>query len=64
MPIYEYRCRSCEHEFEELLLRAADAAEVVCPRCAAEKPERVLSASAAVVAGGGSRSASCDTGGG
>lgn len=46
MPIYEYQCQACEHVFEELILRASDAAEVACPVCQTPKPERLLSASA------------------
>ncbi len=34
MPIYTYRCESCGHEFEELVLSAKDAPEG-CPVCGA-----------------------------
>jgi putative FmdB family regulatory protein len=33
MPIYEYHCDDCGKEFEKLLRRAADSAEVRCPSC-------------------------------
>ena len=41
MPIYEYRCRACGKEFEELVFSAGT--EVCCPECGAEKVERLLS---------------------
>jgi putative FmdB family regulatory protein len=40
MPIYEYRCGSCEHEFEELA--AMNAPAPPCPKCG-KKSERQLS---------------------
>ncbi len=41
MPIYEYRCGSCEHEFEELA--AMNAPAPPCPKCGKDA-ERQLSA--------------------
>jgi putative FmdB family regulatory protein len=40
MPIYEYRCEECRHEFEQLV-RGTDAP--VCIRCASPRLERLLS---------------------
>jgi putative FmdB family regulatory protein len=40
MPIYEYRCKSCEHEFETLVRTGATPK---CAKCASEDLERVLS---------------------
>ena len=40
MPIYEYRCESCRHEFE-LLLRKSDVP--ACDKCGSAKLERLLS---------------------
>lgn len=40
MPIYEYRCSSCRHEFE-LLVRSDTP--LSCPQCGAPEPERLLS---------------------
>ena len=40
MPIYEYECRSCRHQFEQLL-RTGDTA--ACPQCKSSDLERLLS---------------------
>jgi putative FmdB family regulatory protein len=58
MPIYEYRCPSCGHEFEELLLSRAEEQDVACPQCGARDVTRELSVTAS--SGGGS----CGPGGG
>ena len=42
MPILEYSCRSCGHQFEFLKLPAATAAPR-CPACRGEDLERLLS---------------------
>ena len=46
MPIYEYQCQTCEHVFEELILRSTDEAELACPLCKEPHPPRIMSASA------------------
>lgn len=45
MPIYEFACKSCGHEFEELVGPhvGLDAKDVVCPACSAPEPERRIS---------------------
>lgn len=40
MPIYEYRCSACGHDFE-LLVRTDT--EIACPSCEGRKVERQLS---------------------
>lgn len=40
MPIYEYHCKSCEHEFETLVRNGITPK---CAKCASEDLERVLS---------------------
>lgn len=32
MPIFEYQCHSCSHEFEKLVF-ASDEPEITCPAC-------------------------------
>jgi putative FmdB family regulatory protein len=48
MPLYEYACRACHHEFEALV-RSAEAPE--CPTCHSRELERRLSVFAAHTAG-------------
>lgn len=52
MPIYEYRCESCEHRLEKLQ-RMSEGDLVDCPEC--EKPalKRLVSASAFRLKGSG-----------
>jgi len=40
MPIYEYRCKSCNHPFEALIRGRETAA---CPECSGEDLERLTS---------------------
>jgi putative FmdB family regulatory protein len=40
MPIYEYECRACHHEFEQLV-RTGDTP--ACPKCQGQDLERLLS---------------------
>lgn len=47
MPIYEYRCQDCQTRFEKLVLRAADAAELACPKCGQRRLTQELSVFAA-----------------
>ncbi len=44
MPIYEYQCGDCQHEFEALQ-KMSDSALVDCPEC--QKPTLVKKVSAA-----------------
>jgi len=43
MPIYEYECRGCGHQFERLV-RTGDTP--ACPSCQGQDLERLLSLSA------------------
>jgi putative FmdB family regulatory protein len=40
MPLYEFRCKNCEHEFEALV-RTGDVTQ--CPSCHRQDLERLLS---------------------
>lgn len=40
MPIYEYRCRTCSREFEQLVLHNSVA---VCPFCQSRDLDQLLS---------------------
>ncbi len=62
MPIYEYACPACGHQFEELA-RSADADRMKCPKCQT-KAERKLSVFSAAVAsqrGSDSAPSNCPT---
>ena len=52
MPIFEYKCRACEHEYEALVL---DAKTPPCPKCESQDIERRLSLFAASIDGDVSR---------
>lgn len=41
MPLFDFRCRACGHEFEVLVRHDTPPAE--CPQCHAGDPERLLS---------------------
>ena len=41
MPIYEYRCRGCQHTFEQILL--SKEKRVSCPKCRSQAVEKQLS---------------------
>ena len=41
MPIYEYECRQCGHQFEYLVLSSSPRAE--CPSCQAQDVEQLIS---------------------
>jgi putative FmdB family regulatory protein len=45
VPLYEYTCNRCAHQFEELSPYGAGA---TCPKCAATETERVLFSRVAV----------------
>ena len=42
MPIFEYACKKCGHQFEALLKSASDPAPE-CPECHASGAKRLLS---------------------
>ena len=41
MPLFEYRCTDCEHEFELLVRERDDAPR--CPACEGAKVEKLVS---------------------
>ncbi len=52
MPVYEYRCRSCDNTFSALVVSSDTPAEdVVCPRCKEHQAEKLLSMKAVVISG-------------
>jgi len=62
MPVYEYRCETCEH-LTEALRRMSDADEpLACEKCGAEPTRRVQSVFAS--ASGGADAGPMDCAGG
>ncbi len=51
MPLYEYRCESCENTFE-LRQKFSDAPATACPKCGG-KVEKLISQSGFSLKGGG-----------
>jgi putative FmdB family regulatory protein len=43
MPIYEYRCKQCNHTFEDLVQANQTNRSVVCPECENHDVMRLLS---------------------
>jgi putative FmdB family regulatory protein len=41
MPIYEFKCRKCGDEYEELIFKSSY--EVHCPKCGSSDAEKLLS---------------------
>jgi putative FmdB family regulatory protein len=52
MPIYEYACSACGHEFEEWQ-KMSDPPVRTCPKCKKKKVERLISQTAFQLKGGG-----------
>jgi len=51
MPIYEYVCKKCSHQFELLRLSSNGFKGVKCPECGSGKAEKKLSTFAPAVSG-------------
>jgi len=52
MPIYEYQCRACEHEFETIQ-KISDPVLTQCPVCGKDQLHKKISAVAFRLKGGG-----------
>jgi len=52
MPTYEYRCKSCGHEFEEFHSINAEPIKV-CPICSLEEVQRLIGSGNFVLKGDG-----------
>jgi putative FmdB family regulatory protein len=48
MPTYDYRCKSCEHEWELFQSIKADPIKK-CPSCGKQKAQRVIGAGAGII---------------
>jgi putative FmdB family regulatory protein len=62
MPIYEYKCDSCENKFEKLIRREADELELSCPSCGERHLSQQYSTFAPHANGAASAAPSCPSG--
>ncbi len=58
MPIFEYKCNKCAHEFEKLVF-AGDDQDISCPECSSKKISKKMSVASFM---GGSSIGKCATG--
>jgi len=69
MPLFEFVCKTCEDDFEELVLGSSAIDGVTCPSCGSQQIKKKISTFASKVAGassfslGASSATSCNTGG-
>ncbi len=61
MPIYEYKCKKCDHVFEEFVFSSNTGSEdIICPVCGEKNADKLMSAfSAAGTSSIGSGASSC-----
>jgi putative FmdB family regulatory protein len=52
MPIYEYECKKCGHQFE-IMQKMSDAPKTDCPACGEPALTKLISAAAFRLKGGG-----------
>lgn len=63
MPVYEYKCKSCGHQFDKIrLMREADDL-ILCVKCQSEDTHRMLSRFNAQTEGHSITETSCSCGG-
>lgn len=43
MPIYEYECRSCDAQFQSLIMKNEEEESIVCPNCSGRKLKKLIS---------------------
>ncbi|MBN2688900.1 MAG: zinc ribbon domain-containing protein [Deltaproteobacteria bacterium] len=43
MPIFEYMCKNCGHEFEMIVFSSSEDTSVECPECGENKAEKKIS---------------------
>ena len=52
MPIYEYKCPDCDHEFEALQSFSEEPL-TICPECSGNKVSKLISRTSFMLKGGG-----------
>ena len=58
MPIYEFFCKDCRHEFKKLT-KVDLADSISCPTCGRERVSRLLSVTARSASGGDFAGGAC-----
>lgn len=57
MPYYSYKCKNCEHEFEEFYITMSEVNEeepkVQCPKCDSKEKERLITSTSFQLKGRG-----------
>lgn len=53
MPMYEYRCKRCNHKFERLVSYENRETPGDCPECGCARSKRLMSSFAGHTSGGG-----------
>ncbi len=45
MPIFEFKCKNCNHVFEELVFSSNSSSEdIICPACGDKNADKLMSA--------------------
>ncbi len=44
MPIHEFKCNSCHHIFEMLIMNKDEISELRCPKCMSPEIDKLMSA--------------------
>ncbi|MBC7386709.1 MAG: zinc ribbon domain-containing protein [Cryobacterium sp.] len=42
MPLFDYLCRKCGHQYEEITAKGEDSSLFTCPKCGEAGPERQI----------------------
>ncbi len=50
MPIFEYDCQNCGHNFERIVF-SGEKEQVTCPKCKSDQVKRVISSTSFIVQG-------------
>lgn len=64
MPLFEYSCLECGTDFESLVLKDSEIAELRCPTCSGKNLEQKVSAFASISDNGASGAVNCAPSGG
>jgi putative FmdB family regulatory protein len=51
VPLYEYRCDECSHQFERLV--RAQGTETTCPECGSKQVTKLISSGGFILKGDG-----------